>query len=570
MAMLSTIRNRILGFRGNPNLKRPGEVIDYQPWMIEEIIKCKEDPIYFIENYCKIVSLDRGEVLFKMYDCQKKKISTILNERFVLDMESRQSGKTITAAAAITWYVIFNETKTVAILANKAAAAREVMSRIRFMYERLPKWLQMGVITYNKGDMELDNGSKIFTAATSATAITGRSCSWVYVDEAALVPNNLAEEFFTSAWPTISSGKTTKFMMSTTPRGYNFYWRFWKDSEEGRNDFKRILIEWHEIPGRDEAWLAEQRSILGQLKFNQEVLCQFLGSSGTLINPSKIAQLAPVSPLYTKDGLDILEYPIRPTKVNDSVVPGHLYILVADVSRGVGGDYSAFTVIDVTTMPYKLVAKYRDNLISPLLYPNIIHKVAQDYNNAFVLVEVKENGQTIADTLQYELEYEHMLFVTRGQGGQHITAGFGKSAGVQNGVMTSAAVKRIGCDSIKTLIEENKLLINDIDVISEISTFIEVKNSYAADEGYHDDLIMTLVLFGWITSNPFFKDITSPNFRERIFNARMEDINNSLTPFGGYSDGQKDSSKVFVDSAGNEWYYDNMKEKMAEISWLLK
>lgn len=568
--MLSTIVNKVKAYRGNPNLKRVGEPIDFQPQMIEEIIKCKEDPIYFIENYCKIISLDRGEILFKMYPCQKKKIKTLLDERFILDMESRQSGKTQTAAAAILWYVLFNEAKTVAILANKAAAAREVMSRIQFMYMRLPKWLQHGVMTWNKGDIELENGSKIFTAATSATAITGRSCSLVYVDEAALVPNNLAEEFFTSAWPTISSGKTTKFWMSTTPRGYNFFFKFWNDSENGLNDFKRILIEWHEIPGRDEKWLEEQRSVLGELKFNQEVLVQFLGSSGTLINPSKIAQLTAIPPLYSKDGLDVLEYPIRPTRINDSVVPGHSYILVADVSRGVGGDYSAFTVIDVTAMPYKLVAKYRDNLISPLLYPNIIHKVAQDYNNAFVLIEIKENGQTIADTLQYELEYENILFVTRGQGGQHITAGFGKNSGVQNGVMTSAAVKRIGCDSIKTLIEENKLLINDIDVISEISTFIEVKNSYAADEGYHDDLIMTLVLFGWITSNAFFKDLTSPGFRQKIFDARMEDIKNSLTPFGGYDDGQKDSSKVFVDSAGNEWYYDNMKEKMAEISWLLK
>lgn len=425
---------------------------------------------------------------------------------------------------------------------------------------------------YNSGDEDVydltnvDGGHAYYT-----NNIVSHNCSWVYVDEAALVPNNLAEEFFTSAWPTISSGNTTKFLMSTTPRGYNFFYKFWSDSENNLNNFKRILIEWHEIPGRDEEWLESQRSILGELKFNQEVLCQFLGSSGTLINASKIAQMSPVQPVYKKDGLDILEYPVKSMRAMDNtIIPGHSYILVADVSRGIGGDYSAFTVIDITEMPYKLVAKYRDNLISPLLFPNIIHKVAQEYNNAFVLVEVKENGQTISDTLQYELEYENLLYVTRGQGGQHITAGFGRTSGIQNGVMTSAQVKRIGCDAFKTLVEENKLLINDVDVISEISTFIQVKNSYAADEGYYDDLVMTLVLFGWVTSSAYFKDLTSPDFRRKIFNARMEDISNSLTPYMGYDDGQNTSSKLLTDSAGNDWYYDNMQEKMKEIAWLLE
>ena len=568
--MLTAIKNRIHAYLGNQNLKPIGYVHDWTSDEISEYVKCSQDPCYFINNYCYIISLDKGLVKFTMWPFQEEYVRCMHENRSVLAMMPRQTSKTTTTAAYLLWYVLFNEAKTVAILANKAAAARETMDRIQNMYEHLPKFLQQGIRTWNKGDIYLENKSRIFTSATSSSGIRGKSVNVLYIDECAIIQNTVWDSFYASVYPTISSGESTKIIMTSTPLGYNHWYKLWIDAENDRNGFVPFRVEWNAVPHRTQAWFEDQYRKLGELKANQELLCQFLGSSGTLINPSKIAQLAPVSPLYTKDGLDILEYPIRPTKVNDSVVPGHLYILVADVSRGVGGDYSAFTVVDVTTMPYKLVAKYRDNLISPLLYPNIIHKVAQDYNNAFVLVEVKENGQTIADTLQYELEYEHMLFVTRGQGGQHITAGFGKSSGVQNGVMTSAAVKRIGCDAVKTLIEEDKLLINDVDTIAEISTFIEVKNSYAADEGYNDDLIMTLVLFGWITSNPFFKDITSPNFRERIFNARMEDINNSLTPFGGYSDGQKDSSKVFVDSAGNEWYYDNMKEKMAEISWLLK
>lgn len=561
---------QIRPFRGNINLKRVGESIPFENFHLTELVKCENDPIYFIETYCKIVSTDRGEISFKLYDCQKNKVDKILNNRFVLNMEARQSGKTQTAAACILWYVIFKESKNVAILANKAAAAREVLSRVRYMYERLPKWIQLGVVTWNKGDIEIENGSKVFTAATSASAITGRSCSWVYVDEAALISNSLAEEFFTSAWPTISSGTTTKFMMSTTPRGYNHFWKRWSDSENGLNEFVRVKIKWDEIPWRDESWLKEQRAALGELKFNQEVLCEFLGSSGTLINASKISQLAAIHPEYSKDGLDILEYPIRNIRdTNNMIIQGHTYILVADVSRGLNGDYSAFTVIDVTKMPYKLVAKFRDNMISPLLYPNVIHKVARDYNNAYVLVEIKENGQQIADILQHELEYENILFISRGNGGQHLTAGFGGRHTTQNGVMTSAQVKRIGCDVVKTLIEEDKLLINDVDTISEMSTFIQVKNSYAADEGYHDDLMMCLVLFGWLTSSTYFKDLTDVKFREKIFQARMDEINNSMTPFGGYDNGNNTTYK-FEDTAGNKWDLEDSKTMMEDIGWLLK
>lgn len=299
--------------------------------------------------------------------------------------------------------------------------------------------------------------------------------------------------------------------------------------------------------------------------------CQFLGSSGTLINASKIGTLAAVRPVYQKDGLDIFEEPVcHRLGVDAKVIPGKQYVLVADVSRGLGGDYSAFVVVDVSQMPYKLVAKYRDNMISPLLFPNVIHKVAKDYNNAYVLVEINENGQQIADILQLELEYQNILFITRGQGGQHLTAGFGSTSAVQNGVKTSAQVKRIGCDVFKTLVEEDKLLITDVDTISEISTFIQVKKSYEADVGYHDDLVMCLVLFGWLTSNPYFKDLTDEKFRERIFAGRMEDINSSLTPFIGFDDGQTNRASIFVDSAGNNWDLENTKEMMEEIGWLLR
>lgn len=556
-------------FRGNQNLKKIGEVIGFEQWMIDELEKCRQDPCYFIDNYCYIISLDHGLVQFKMWDFQKDYVNTMHDNRAVLAMMPRQTSKTTTTAAYILWYVIFNDAKTVAILANKASAARETMDRIQTMYEHLPKWMQQGVKVWNKGDITLENKSKIFTAATSASGIRGKSVNLLYIDECGIIQNSIWDAFYASVYPTISSGNTTKIIMTSTPLGYNHWYHLWTEAENGRNGFVPFTVKWDAVPSRNQAWFDDQYAKLGELKANQELLCQFLGSSGTLINANKIAQLTYVPPLYSKDGIDVLEYPIHPQRhFDNTVTPGHNYMLVADVSRGLGGDYSAFCVIDITQSPFKLVAKYRDNMINPLLFPNIIHKIAKDYNNAYVLIEVKENGQQIADILQYELEYENILHVTRGNGGQHLTAGFGSRGGVQNGVMTSTAVKRIGCDAFKGLVEEDKLLINDSDVISEISTFIQVKNSYAADEGYNDDMVMCLVLFGWATTNPFFKDLTNMNIRDKMYAARMEDINNSLTPFGGYDNGQNNGYQKFEDSAGNKFDLENAKEQMEEIRWL--
>lgn len=521
-------------YNANPNLKAAGVEIDFTPEQIQEYIKCKEDPIYFIENYCKIVSLDAGLVPFKLYECQKTKVDMILNERRVLLMEGRQQGKTITSAACILWYTIFNDSKTVAILANKSAAAREVLSRYQLMYEHLPQWLQQGVTTWNKGDIELENGSKVFTAATSSSAIRGRSVNWLYVDEAAIIPNTVAEDFFTSVYPTISAGETTKILLSSTPMGYNHFWKFWNDAEQGLNDFKTLFIHYSEIPGRDEKWAQQQRALLGELKFNQEVLCKFLGSSLTLINADTISNMSPMPYVHQQDGLDIIEQPQG----------GHSYQIVADVSQGVGGDYSAFTVIDVTTVPYKIVAKYRDKNISPLLYPNILARVGKSYNYAQILLEINY-GEQVAYVLYHELEYENMIFVTRTPKGQKISGGFG-SGHSHMGVMTTKQVKRIGCSTLKSLIEQNKLLVNDVDIISEISTFIEVRGSYAADDGYHDDLVMTLVLFGWLTTDPYFTELNDVNLRKEMYESQMKQIEEELTPFGFYDDGRGDEVETLL------------------------
>lgn len=536
------ILEKLKFYNSNTNLKGAGQAIQFTEEQVAEYLKCADDPVYFINNYCKIVTLDHGLQPFKLYDCQINKIRVIHENRKVILMEGRQQGKTTTSAAYILWFTLFQDNKTVAILANKAAAAREVLSRYQLMYEHLPKWMQQGVTTWNKGDIELENGSIVFTAATSASGIRGKSVNLLYVDECAIIPNTVADAFFASVYPTISAGQTTKILLSSTPLGYNHFWKFWNDAENDRNGFTHLFIPYWEIPGRDEKWADEQHRLLGDLKFNQEVLCKFLGSSLTLVNAKTIGEMSPSAPIFSNEGLDVYEKPI---KKGFSSEKDHTYCIVADTAKGVGGDYSAFVVVDMTTIPYRVVAKYRDNRISPMLYPSVIYKVAKEYNDAYVLIEINSSEQ-VADILYSEYEYDNIVMVNRSSDGQTISGGFGGGK-AQLGVITDKKVKRIGCSNFKTLVEEKKLLIPDADIISEISTFIQVKNSFAADDGYHDDLVMPLVLFSWAVTNQYFKEMSDINIRHVIYENKIKMIEDQLTPFGFYDDGTSDGEKVLYD-----------------------
>jgi hypothetical protein len=509
-------------YHGNPNLKSIGHKHEFTEDQIKEYLKCQDDPIYFIENYCHIVTLDNGLQLFKLYECQKKKVDIIVNERKVILMEGRQQGKTVTAAACILHYTIFNADKTVAIMANKTASAREVLLRYQTMYENLPIWMQQGVKTWNKGDVELENNCRVFTAATTTSGIRGKSVNWLYIDEAAIIPNNVADEFFASVYPTISAGETTKILLTSTPLGYNHFWKFWNEAEKGTNGFVSHFIPYTDIPGRDEVWAEQQLKLLGELKFTQEVLCDFLGSSNTLINARTIATLSSKDILYDNpegNGVDIYEDP----KEN------HYYCITVDTARGIGGDYSAFVVFDITEMPYKVVAKYRNNKIAPMLYPNVIAKVGEDYNNAFVLVETNDIGGQVVEILHEEIEYDNIFSTVTEKSRQYVSPGFGKSTRL--GVNTSKQVKRQGCFNFKSLMEEHKLLVFDADIISEISTFVEKGNTYQADEGYNDDCVMCMVLFGWLSTMPFFKELVDVNTREGLYKQEMQSITQNLTPF---------------------------------------
>lgn len=523
-------------YHGNPNLKPVGYEIEFTADQIKEIMKCQDDYIYFIETYCHIVTLDHGLKLFKLYEFQKKKIHIILGNRKVVLMEPRQQGKTIVAAACILWYTLFQERKTVAILANKGAAAREVLDRYQIMYEHLPMWLQQGVKTWNKGDIELENGSKVLTAATTISGIRGKSVNWLYIDEAAIIPNNVADQFFASVYPTISAGETTKILLTSTPLGYNHFWKFWNEAEKtdtpgtpGPNGFISHFIPYWEHPDRTEAWANEQLRTLGELKFNQEVLCNFLGSSNTLINGRTLGNLSSMDPVWSSEDGTV--------NVHEKPLMGLQYVVVADVARGVGADYSACTVIDITQSPYRVVAKYRDNHISPLLFPGILLKLANDYNKAFILVETNDLGQQIVDILYSELEYENVLSTVSENGRVIVSPGFAKTTSL--GVRTTKSVKRLGCFALKSMMEEQKLLVFDANIISELSTFVEKNGTFAADEGqgYNDDLVMTLVLFGWLTTCQYFRDMTDVNIREKMYQQQMDQIDSELTPFGIITDG---------------------------------
>ena len=529
-----------ISYLGNPNLKKKNIPISFTQEQVDEFILCKDDPVYFIKNYIKIVTVDEGLVDFELWDFQEEMINKFNSDRFVICKMPRQTGKSTTIIAYLLHYVLFNEDVKVAILANKGVTARELLSLLQLSYEHLPLWLQQGVVEWNKGNIELENGSKIMASATSSSAIRGGTFNIIFLDEFAFVPENIADEFFRAVYPTISSGNTTKVFIVSTPNGMNMFYKMWVDSTEGRSDYTPIDVHWSQVPGRDAEWKEQTIRNTSEDQFRVEFETEFVGSANTLISPAKLRTLAFREPLNEKDGYAVWAEPVK----------GNSYFLSSDVARGAGKDYSAFTVINVTDIPYKLVARYRSNTISPLLYPDIIYKVAKHYNEAMVSVESNDIGGQVADTLHYDFEYENMISSTvKGRSGQVVSAGFGKRSYV--GLKTTAQVKRIGCSTLKDLIEEDKLLILDFNTISELTSFVVRGKSYSAQEGTNDDLVMTLVCFSWVANQRYFRELMDQELRTKLYSNRIEEIEQEITPFGFISDGNEDDS--FIDSSGTRW-----------------
>lgn len=513
-------------YLGNPNLKRAAVAYDYTEEQIQEFIKCSQDPVYFFETYIKIVNVDQGLINFEPYDFQKEIIETCVNERFVICKMPRQTGKTTTIAATLMWYVLFNENFSVAILANKMAQAREILARIQLAYENLPKWMQQGVIEWNKGNIELENGSKILASATSSSAVRGGTFNMIYMDELAFVSSNIQQEFFASVYPTISSGKTTKIFITSTPNGLDMFYRIWADSESGKNSYKRIAVDWWDVPGRDEKWKEETIRNTSEQQFRVEFECEFLGSSDTLISGSCLKRLQHHNPIEQTEHTSIYSEPI----------PHRLYTVCCDVARGVNRDYSAITVIDVTEVPYQIVARYKSNAVTVQMFPNVIEQLALRYNEASVLIEINDLGEQVANILIDDLEYENMIWTSfKGRNGVRISGGFGGGTTVP-GLRTTLKTKKIGCSNLKTLVESNKLELNDFEVINELSTFIAKGSSYAADDGKNDDLVMTLVMFSWMATQDYFKELTETDYVRTLQDNKEKEME-AVLPFGFINDG---------------------------------
>ena len=527
-------------YLGNPNLKKANTAFEFTATQIEEFIKCKDDPVYFAKNYIQIVSLDSGLVPFEPYDFQEKLITRFHENRFNICMMPRQTGKSTTSVAYLLHYVVFNDSVNVGILANKAATARELLGRLQLAYENLPKWMQQGVLAWNRGSLELENGSKILAASTSASAVRGMSFNILFLDEFAFVPNHIADSFFASVYPTITSGKSTKVIMVSTPHGMNHFYRMWHDAERKQNEYVPTSVHWSEVPGRDEKWREQTIANTSEQQFKVEFECEFLGSVDTLINPAKLRALVYDKPLQSSNGLDVYEEPKK----------DHEYMCTVDVARGMDNDYSAFVVVDITSYPHQIVAKYRNNSIKPMLFPSIIHDTIRGYNNAWVLCEVNDIGDQVASILNYDLEYPNLLQCSmRGRAGQIVGQGFsGKKT--QLGVKMSKAVKALGCSNLKTMIESDKVLFKDYDIISELTTFIQKRTSFEAEEGCNDDLAMCLVIYAWMVDQDYFKELTDQDVRKRLYEDQKDQIEQDMAPFGFISDGLDDDEFV---EGGDRW-----------------
>lgn len=528
-------------YKGNPMLKARGEQHDFTQEQVKEFIKCSQDPEYFLTNYIKVISLDDGIIPFHPYPFQQKLVTSFNDNRFTICKLPRQSGKSVVTTAYLIHQAIFRDNINIAILANKRDTAFELMAKLQTSYENLPKWLQQGIVSWNKGSIELENGSRITASSTSSSAVRGFSYNVVFLDEFAFVPTQLADEFFASVYPTISSGKSTKVIIVSTPNGMNHFYRMWNDAEKGKNSYNPISAHWSEVPGRDEKWKEETIANTSEQQFQQEFECDFIGSAGTLISPDKLRNLVYDDPITSSAGLDIYENPIE----------GHEYIMTVDVSRGMKLDYSAFIIVDISSYPHKIVGKYRNNTIKPMLYPDIITQVAKRYNNAWVLCEVNDIGDQVASIIYYDNEYENLLMTSmRGRAGQVLGQGF-SGGKTQLGLKMAKAPKKLGTSNLKQMIESDKVIINDFHIINELTTFIERRNSFEAEDGCHDDMVMCMVIYAWAVAQDYFKEMTDQSIRKELYERDKDSLEEDMSPFGFIDDGLMGRDQ-FVDG-GEVW-----------------
>ena len=525
--MSSSLKNNELGYLGNPNVKRDGVEQEWTQEEIKEYAKCMKNPAYFARAYLKVISLDRGLVPFDLYPYQEKMFNHFNDNRFSIVLACRQSGKSISSVAYILWYAIFNPEKTIAVLANKGSTAREMLQRITLMLENMPFFLQPGCKALNKGSIEFSNNSRIVAAATSGSSIRGMSVNLLFLDEFAFVENDA--EFYTSTYPVVSSGDSTRVIITSTANGVgNVYHKIWEGAVQETNEYRPFRVDWWDVPGRDEEWQRQTIANTSEIQFQQEFGNTFHGTGNTLIAPEVLLKLQAKEPIARHGNLRMYKEPEEL----------HEYMMFVDVAKGRGQDYSVFNIIDMSVRPFEQVAVYQDNTISPLLLPDIIYKFANMYNKAYIIVENNDQGSVVCNGLYYDLEYENVFL---------------ESAVKANsiGVTMTRKVKRIGCSNIKDLIEQGKLTINDAETIIELSTFEARGNSFEASNGNNDDIVMSLVLFGWFSTNAFFAELTDIDMKSLLYSERIKAMEEEIVPVGFFDDGRED--KFEKDASGIVW-----------------
>lgn len=527
-------------YLNNPKIKKAGISLEYTEDQLREIARCRNDIVYFAHKYVKIVHVDKGLIPFDMWKYQEEFLENIENNRFSIALCSRQIGKSILTITFLLHYMLFNEYKNIGVIANVGATARKILRKLQLSYENLPMWLQQGVVEWNKGTLILENGSILEASSTTGNAARGDSMSALFIDECAFIEPNLWDDFYTSVYPTVSSGSTTKIIMVSTANGMNHYYKLWKDAKAGKSDYSPYEVNWQARPDRDEEWKRQTIANTSPEKFAQEHENFFAGGSNTLVNSNVLSRLAVIDPLDTRDNIKIYDYPVS----------GNTYVLSADVSHGRGQDYSAFSIIDITKYPFRQVATFYDDQTSPLIYPNIIQKVAIAYNDAFVLIENNDVGQEVVDLLNYDLEYENIL-------SPKTSTGLFKSGKYKLGMRTTKSTKALGCSNFKDLVEMNKLIIQDYSTIVEMSGFISKGKSFEADKGYYDDLVMGLVNFSWFTSSPMFKDIIDIDVRKNMFKEQIKNLEEDLIPAIVIDNGINDPhSDDYFAEGGEVWSSD--------------
>jgi len=521
-----------LGYNGNSQVKRDGISQNFTAHEIGEYKRCIADPAYFARTYCRVINLDRGLVPFDLYPYQEKMFRHFSDNRFSIVLACRQSGKSLSVVMWLLHYAIFNPDKTIAILANKGATAREMLARITLALEYLPFFIQPGCKTLNKGSITFSNNSRIIAASTTGNSIRGMSVDVLALDEFAFI--NDADTFYTSTYPVISSGKKSKVIITSTINGVgNLFYRLWQGALQAVNDFKPFRVDWYDVPGRDEAWRRQTIANTSELQFAQEYGNQAIGSTDTLITGDALLALKASEPIRHHDSGNL--------KIYHEPAVGHSYVMMADVARGRGQDYSTATIIDMTSRPFCQVASYRDNMISPLMLPDVLVKMAKRYNNALLIIENNDAGLLVCNAVYHELEYENTFVESTV-----------KSGGI--GVTMTKRVKRTGCSNLKDLIEARKLEILDLHTIQELTTFESNGESYAAADGCHDDLAMNLVLFAWFLSTPF-AELGDNAFKEMLFAEKLKAMEDDMVPPGVFHSDPEDkpeSSRIYEDMVARE------------------